>query len=131
MRHRYGGVGIEVQSLEFGVYPGNKNLYGVYFSNLPFLISLTPCYSRSFHISSLNLDVLNRCSKKLKSTVPSTFFEGSLLVVSRTSPLIPVSLPVPPPSAFAAAAASTDLAEGFSPSVRIKLSELKELWLMN
>ena len=29
------GGGIEVQFLEFGVYPGNKNLYGVYLSNLP------------------------------------------------------------------------------------------------
>ena len=30
------GGAIEAQLLEFGVYPGNKNLYGVYFSNLPF-----------------------------------------------------------------------------------------------
>ena len=30
-----GGRGIKVQFIEFGVYPRNKILYGVYLSNLP------------------------------------------------------------------------------------------------
>ena len=32
------GGGIEVQSIEFGVYPGNKNLYGLSLSDLPLFI---------------------------------------------------------------------------------------------
>ena len=34
------GGGIEVQLLEFGVYPGNKNLYRVYLSNLPVILGI-------------------------------------------------------------------------------------------